>query len=452
MNAAQRRKAYEQLVLLKERPFVRERPAIFSPAAAAQDLANAKGLYFRWTPLILPYEYTNWVEESLAHVQTCYIGDWSALHKVRVAGPEALAFLSHIGMNDLSRFEIGQIKHHVQLDEAGRVASEGVLYRTAREEFIYTGGGGDWALYQFSRSPRDAVAEEISPDLFIFEIQGPKSLLVLEKAAAQSLRDIRFNHSRTVEINGITVRVLRTGISGELGYELHGAVDDADAIWSAVVEGGADFGLRQIGVRSQLVAHIETGIATPGLDYLPASIVTPGAPKLFPSGVAEGSFIPVNGIADYFRTPHELGWGSRGTLCSHEFIGRDALVAQQKQDTPARCLVGLLWNSADVIDLLAAQFAPGPRSAPMDMPRAIGGSFDQVLDGGRMVGISSSRTHSSHLLRTISLCVIERSHAAPGTMVSVLWGSPGTAQRAIRAEVAALPLKPDRRRTNVNAM
>lgn len=61
--------------------------------------------------------------------------------------------------------------------------------------------------------------------------------------------------------------------------------------------------------RFQPVQHIEAGIATNGLDYLPAAVITPGAPRQFRRGVIGGSFVPVNGVTDYFRKPGELGWG-----------------------------------------------------------------------------------------------------------------------------------------------
>jgi hypothetical protein len=61
-------------------------------------------------------------------------------------------------------FQIGQIKHHVQLDENGWVASEGVLIRLDREEFVYTAGSCDWLLWQFSRGSWDAEVTDLSPD------------------------------------------------------------------------------------------------------------------------------------------------------------------------------------------------------------------------------------------------------------------------------------------------
>jgi vanillate/3-O-methylgallate O-demethylase len=450
--AARQREAYETLLRVGDAPFITERPALFSPAAAAQDAGNPKGGFGRFAQIFLPLEYGNWAEESIAHVRSCYIGDWTSLSKVSIQGRQALEFLSWLGMNSLSRFETGQIKHHVQLDENGWVASEGVLCRLGEEEFVYTAGSCDWLLWQFSCGSWDAEVSDISPDQFIFGVQGPASLFTLEKATGESLRDIGFNRSRASRVTGIPVRVLRTGISGELGYELHGAANDASQIWLAVLEAGAGFGISQLGFRSQPVQHIEAGIATNGLDYLPAAAITPGAPRQFRRGSIGGSFVPANGVSDYFRKPGELGWGPRGTVPAHDFLGRDALVADAASGGPARLLAGLTWNAADVAGVLTALLADGDAPEQMDLPRLLGPSFDQVLVSGNRAGVSTGRTLSPHLRAMISLCVIDRRHAAPGTEVTVVWGRPGTPQREIRATVAALPFKPDHRRIDVTTL
>lgn len=447
--AARQRQTYEAVLGHDDAPFITERPPLFSPAAAAQDDANSKGCFGRFAQVLLPLEYTGWVEESLAHVRSCYLGDWTSLSKVSVQGRQAFEFLSRVGMNDLSRFEIGQIKHHVQLDENGWVASEGVLCRLGHEEFVYTAGSCDWLLWQFSREAWDADVSDISPDQFIFGVQGPTSLFTLEKVTGESLRDIGFNRSRPSRVGGIPVRVLRTGISGELGYEVHGSANDANEVWSAVVAGGAEFDLRQLGFRAQPVQHIEAGIATNGLDYLPAAIVTPGAPRQFRRGAMGGSFVPTNGVTDYFRKPGELGWGPRRAVAAHDFLGRDALVSDTESGGPPRVLVGLVWNHVDVADVLTALVHDGDIPEQMDIPRRLGPSFDQVLVSGNPIGVSTGRTVSPHLRAMISLCAISREYSAPGTDVVVVWGRPGTSQREIRAKTTTLPFKPDHRRIDV---
>ena len=448
---AQQRHTYEEVVKRAGAPFVAERPPLFSPAIAAQDRSHDGGRFGSFAQMLLPLEYTNWVEENQAHVQSCYLGDWTPLNKVRVRGSQALDFLSWLGVANLSAFEIGQIKHHIQLDENGRIASEGVLCRLDHEDFLYTAGSGDWLHWQFGHGTWDADVSDISPDRFIFGVQGPTSLSVLEKATGQSLRDIGFNRSRRSTLGGVGLRILRTGISGELGYEIHGSAEDANQIWSQVLAAGEEFGLRQLGFRAQPVQHIEAGIATNGLDYLPASIVTPGAPTQFRRRPFGGSFVPT-GITDYFRTPGELGWGPRRAVPAHDFLGREALGAELAGGGPGRVLVGLIWNEADVAGVLTSLPGAGALVEQMEIPRSDGPSFDAVQAAGDLVGISSGRSLSANLRATISLCVLDREQAtAAATELVVLWGRPGSPQREIRVQVVPLPFKPDRRRTDVHA-
>ena len=369
-TAARQRQAYDALLRTgNDAPFIDERPALFSPAAAAQDDANPKGTFGRFAQLLLPQEYADgWLAESQAHVQSAYLGDWTSLNKVTVRGRQALEFLSRSSIRDLSRFEIGQIKHHVQLDEHGWVASEGILYRLGEEEFRYTAGSCDWLVWQFSQGSWDAEITDISPETFIFGLQGPTSLSILEQAAGESLRDLGFNRTRTTQVGGLPVRVLRTGISGELGYELHGQADDAVAVWRLLTEAGKGDGLRHLGFRSQPVQHIEAGIATNGLDYLPAAAITPGAPRQFRRGTIGGSFVPVGGFTDYFRKPGELGWAPR-TLPGHDFLGRDALAADAASGVPGRVLVGLTWNPQDVAGVLRSVLGDGEIPEQMEIPR-----------------------------------------------------------------------------------
>lgn len=451
-RAEAQRSTYEAVQRLRDAPFVAERPAYFSPAAAAQDRSNDQGSFAHFAQTLLPLEYTNWAEECAAHVTACYIGDWSSLHKVLVRGREARDFLAWLGMRDLSRFELGQIKHHVQLDANGWVASEGVLCRLGEEEFLYTAGSGDWLIWQLGQGSWDAQAVDVSPDRFIFGVQGPAALDTLEKLTGESLRDIAFSRSRMSRVAGIPVRVLRTGISGELGYELHGFAAYANEIWSATVECGGPFGIRQLGLRSQPVQHIEAGIATNGLDYLPASILTPGAPTQFRRGRPGGSYVPDNGISDYFRKPGELGWGFRKAVPDRDFLGREALAADAAGGGPGRTLVGLRWNAEDVAGILTAHLGEGELPDAMEVPRGRGPAFDQVLVDGRQSGVSTGRTLSVNLRATISLCVIDEAHATPGRDVVVLWGRPDTPQREVRATVTPLPFKPDRRRTDVSLL
>jgi len=397
--------------------------------------------------MFLATQFTDTLAEARAHHDTAYIGDWSPLAKIRVTGPDALRFLSWLGMNDLSVFEIGQIKHHVQLDENGFVAMEGILLRLGAEEFLFTAGSGDWLLWHAREGDWDVDAVDVTPERFIFGVQGPRSLEILETLVDGGLRDIAFNRSRPARVVGHDVRILRTGISGQLGYEVHGDTDDGNAVWAAVTDAGTEFGLLQLGFAAMSNQHVEAGIATNGLDYLPASIPTPGAPWQFKSGGPTGSFIPT-ALADYFRKPGELGWNPRAGARTDDFQGRAAIEADAAAGGPERTFVGLEWNTEDVAGILTSLFDEEPVDQ-MVLPRYAGAAFDRVVIDGGDIGVASGRTYSPWLRRVISFAAISRAQSAPGTRVEVVWGRPGTPQRSIRATVTALPFVPDGRRVDV---
>lgn len=431
-------------------PLVIERPPLFSSAAAAQDEGNPTAAVGRFGAMLLPLEYTSWVDESASHVDTCYLGDWSPLSKAQIRGPGAHEFLSRLGTNNLGKFRLGTSKHHVQLDENGWIASEGILRRTGEQEYVYTAGSTSWLHWQAGQIGGDVEVTDVSAQNFIFGVQGPRSLAVLQLLTDEDLSSIPFNGSTRIEVAGTAVDVLRTGISGELGYELHGPSEAGNEIWRAVRDAGVDHDLRQLGFRSQPVQHVEAGIATNGLDFLSAAILTPGGPWEFKRGLPGGSFVP-NDLTDYFRRPGELGWGGRVHL-DHEFIGRDALTSADATGGPARTLVGLEWNTDDVVAIYHTLFEPGDRVDPMELPKSLTPSFDRVMVEGTDVGVSSGREYSANLRSTLSLAVIDRTHAEPGTAVVVVWGRPGTRQVLVRATVRDLPFKPDRRRSDTTAV
>jgi glycine cleavage system aminomethyltransferase T len=430
-----------------DRDFYVDRPVVFSPAAAPQERANRSNMLWRWAPIWLPWEFSHWIEEGRSFHDSAYIGDWSGLTKVHVSGPESLAFLSHVGTNDLSGFEVGQIKHHIQTSADGKVAAEGVLYRLGENEFRYTGGNAAWMHHVCGEGDWDAQTVVESPDIFAFEVQGPRSLALLEDATGESLRDIGFNRCRPSRIAGVDLLVLRTGISGELGYELHGPSEHAALVWESVVDAGKAHGIVLLGARAQIISHTEAGIATNTLDYITASQGTAGqSPVNNGSGIIGSA--ATDDFRDFFRSPYELGWGSRVAIDSHDFIGRDALAAEREADGPVRQLGGLVWNSEDVVEVFASLFRPeGP--VPMEMPRIRTLEASEIVADGEVVGCATSRVYSPFLRKMISLCHLDRRFLAPGTDVTVVWGDADGPQQEIRAEVIELPFKPDRRRIDV---
>jgi glycine cleavage system aminomethyltransferase T len=418
--------------------------------------------YTRFMTGYEPHEFTGWMHESQSWKKTCYLGDWSPLLKIRVTGPEALAFFSSLAINSFAKFDIGQAKHAVFCNEEGKIMGEGVLMREAEESFLFTSGPGvAWAIFQFGRRTWDARLAHVTTQQFIFQVQGPNALFVVEKATGEPLRDIGFMRFRESGIGAMRFQVLRQGMAGEVGYELHGSSADGQAVYRALLEAGEAFGIARLGGRTKMVNHVEACFPTPTVDYAPAF---EGAPEFFAwfsqrRGVGPVSFfqhhqgsVNTDDKRALHRSPVELGW-ARSIKFDHDFIGRAALEAEVAN--PRRTIVTLVWHPDDVVDVFASLFRKeATPHTPMEMPRQLLGTIesDRVLVDGREVGMTTSRCYSVHFREMLSLCVIDLAHAAPGTPVVVLWGHAGDTQKRIRATVAPAPYKQDNRKVDVTTL
>ncbi|HET6522871.1 glycine cleavage T C-terminal barrel domain-containing protein [Sphingopyxis sp.] len=437
-----------------DKAFAVERPVCYGPAIAAQERQSSPFLMFKFISEWIPYQYTDFFEESQSFHDSAYLGDWSPLPKLKISGPDALDFLQYHTVNNLRSFRDMQIKHAIQLNEDGKVAGEGILYKTAEDEFRYMGGAVYWLQHWFDREPRDARCEIYSPDEFVFVVQGPKSIHVVEAAIDSGLRDLKFNYWTACRIGMHDVRILRTGITGELGYEVHGPVEAANDVWLALTEAGQAFGLRLLGGRSMIVSHVEGCFPTIGREFLPATSPSVGHSRAHSIDIRGGS-LEWHDPSELFRSPFDLNWDREVSLDSHDFMGKEALQCEVAAGGPARRLVGLVWNPDDVVAVYASLFHEGPRPAFMELPRVSHKHAmdpDAVLLNGKCIGVSTSRVYSSALRKMISLCHIDRDLMTPGTEVAVVWGDKGKDQVHIRATVTDLPFKRDNRRTDVSLL
>jgi len=400
-------------------------------------------------------EYTDWIDESMSWKETCYIGDWSFLWERRFRGPDVLKLFSDVSVNSFANFAVGQSKHVIHCNQAGKIIHEGILSRLDQEEFMLFGRGGFWVDYQLRHGRYRAASEP--DDWFNFQVSGPNALYVVEKAAGQTIRDIAFMHSGKITIAGHEVVALRQGMAGEVGYELQGPSQYAARVYEAILEAGKEFGIRRLGGRAAFINHLEACFPTIVTDYLPAIFDDDMAEYLAEFKAAMPAYAATFNIAGsfeadavnaWYRSPVELGWKSRVRL-DHDFIGRRALADELAR--PRRVIRTLVWNPEDVVEVYASLYRAQRPYHYMDIPRDQRGFMyaDRVTRGGRPVGVATSRGYSYYFRQMLSLCVIDVECSELGTEVTVVWGEPGEPQKEIRAQVAAAPYKKDNRRMEV---
>ncbi|KAM0146230.1 hypothetical protein ACHAQE_010838 [Botrytis cinerea] len=419
-----------------------------------------------WTRFINAFEvseFTNWQDESLSWKKTAYIGDWSQAHKLRVRGPEAHAFFAFLSTMHWPNFRMHQCKHAIMCRDDGMIVGEGLVMKLGSEDFIFTGGPPaiEWAKFQHKQGRRrfNCAIEDVSKEWYLFQIQGPKSIEIMEAATGTGIKDLFFMNAKEMSINGMEFLALRQGVSGERGYELWGPAKDAHAIYKAIVAAGESFGLRQLGMRTKLVNHVEAAVSTPISDFLPAVYGNDPEIKKYLE------YLEFNGIntslfrlqpggnyssdpAVHQHSPYDLGWEKFVDLSpEHEFIGRETLVSIAAN--PPNKWVALEWNSEDVIDVYASLFREESHDY-MELPRIFTLHADSVYLNEELIGSAFSRCYSYWFKKMISNAILSRQHSTPGTEVVLKWGSGEHGpQKMIRAIVKEAPYKHDVRRKKI---
>jgi len=411
------------------------------------------------------FEYTHWIKEQMSWKESCYLGDWSFLANLKLEGPEANDLLADLSINSMENYEMGQGKHVVQCNRDGDVLAEGVLVRAGEEEFIVHGVPAYWTAYNLENGDYDASMEY--RDTFNIGLQGPNTLKVLDALDDHDLRSVDFMRSGWLTIEGVEIRAVRFGMSGELGFELHGPGEHKEKVWEAIRDAGADYGLQRLSVKTSSINQLESGIPSRVRDYVSAiftdelegyrEYLKETATRDLITHPVEGSF-DADDISGWYRNPVELGWG-RYIKDDHDFVGREAIEAEMED--PERTLVTLRWKPEDVGEVYMSLFADGDTFKYMDMPHQQKRAMvaDRVLKDGEDVGVATMRGYSYYFREMLSLCTIDVEHSEPGTEVTVLWGegknpeSPTVEdhiQKEITATVAHTPYKEDHRMSDLS--
>jgi vanillate/3-O-methylgallate O-demethylase len=381
-----------------------------------------------WNPENIDPEYVGWREEQRAWHDAVSLSDVSHhMFDTFIAGPDATRLLSDVSANNYENFAVGQAKQFVPVTGTGNIITDGILARTAEQEYTLSGipAAQNWVRYHgekggydvgFSTDPSTAFRGGRDPRLFRYQVQGPHARALVEAVFGGPLPPAKFFHSVPVTLDGRAFAALRHNMAGQDGYEFIGQWEHAAFVKDTLLTAGEKFGLVRVGALAYASASVESGwIPSP----VPAIYTGPELadyrrwlPLFGIEGQRplDGSFYSDN-IEDYYVSPWELGYG-RSISFNHDFIGRDALRAAR--ETAPRTKVTLVLDADDVSGGLGRDHGYYLTYARHRVELANG--------NGDLIGL----THQTATLDTagtiLALTLINKEHAAPGTQVTVTWG------------------------------
>jgi aminomethyltransferase len=200
------------------------------------------------------------------------VGIWD-LHstaKYEITGPDAARLIQRRFTNRLEGMTDGGVRYGALVNADGTMIDDGNVYRFAADRywlFINTPGIEDWFLE--TAEGLDASIAHRTRDLWMVAVQGPGAHDLLQGLTDGDLTELRYFHfwPGSTKVAGAEAWVLRTGFSGEKGYEVVTDPANATAIWRALLDAGAvPFGLNAIDL-----ARTEVGLIIIAVDYDPGN-------------------------------------------------------------------------------------------------------------------------------------------------------------------------------------
>ena len=198
--------------------------------------------------------------------------DVSTLGKIDVQGTDAGTFLDRVYANTFSTLAIGKARYGLMLREDGFVLDDGTAARLAEDHyFMTTTTANAVRVMQHLEFCQQVLWPELDVQLVSvteqwaqFAVAGARARDVL-RAVVDPEHDISneafpYLSAGTVTVCGGTkARLFRLSFSGELAYEIAVPARFGDALFRAIMEAGAPFGIQPYGTEPLGVLRIEKG-------------------------------------------------------------------------------------------------------------------------------------------------------------------------------------------------
>ncbi|MEQ8425017.1 MAG: glycine cleavage system aminomethyltransferase GcvT, partial [Cyclobacteriaceae bacterium] len=260
----------------------------------------------------MPVRYSSDIEEHMTVREGVGVFDVSHMGEFTLKGPNALDLIQRVTSNDASKLVDGQAQYSCLPDEKGGIVDDLIVYKVKDNDYLLVVNAGnigkDWNwISKFNT--KGVEMKNISDDICLFAVQGPKAVGVLQKLTNTDLSSIKYYHFAVGEFAGASEVVMsNTGYTGSGGFEIYVHKDNALKVWNAIFDAGKDVGIKPIGLGARDTLRLEKGFCLYGNDI------------------------------DHTTSPLEagLGWITKFTK---EFTNSDVL-KKQKEEGVKRKLVG----------------------------------------------------------------------------------------------------------------
>jgi len=268
----------------------------------------------------MPVQYSGLIDEHMAVRERVGVFDVSHMGDIQLRGPNSLAAVQKLLMNDASKLQIGQAHYSAMLYENGTFVDDVILHKLGENDFLIVINAGTREKdVQWVRKVLGGMGgvhvTDVSDYYTQLAIQGPKAKATLQKLTGVDLAPIKNYWFTWGQVCGChNVLIARTGYTGEDGFEIYIPSDEptSSRVWGEVLAAGAEFGILPCGLGARNTLRLESGMALYGHE--------------------------ISDTIDVFEASLDRYCKlDKGT----DFVGREVLQSIQDGGGPVRKLVGL---------------------------------------------------------------------------------------------------------------
>lgn len=343
---------------------------------------EAGGKMVSFADFILPVEYSGVIKEHMAVREKAGLFDVSHMGEFVLTGSDALNNLNYMFTNDFTNMTNGRVRYSPICNENGGIVDDLLIYKIEEEKYLIIPNASNKEKdYKFMRKhlQGDAKLEDISDRISQFALQGPKAKEILQRIISkENIPDKYYTFISDVKVSGIECLVSQTGYTGELGYELYCANDNAPALWETLLKSGEESGLIPCGLGARDTLRLEAAMPLYGHE-----------------------------MNDNI-TPLEAGLNFTVKMQKEDFLGKKAIEAKGE---PQITRVGIKVTG-----------------------RGIAREHNSVYIGDEKIGETTSGTYCPYLNGAYAMAFVNKTKAEIGTRIQI-----EVRGRKIDAEIAALP-------------
>jgi aminomethyltransferase len=317
--------------------------------------------------------------------------DVTPLFKYLVTGKDATRLVNRVIARDINKVEVGQVIYTCWCDERGKVVDDGTISRLAENTYRWTAADPSLRWFRQNALGLEVSIDDISEKVAALALQGPTSGRLLKKIADADIHNLKYFRVTHGSIAGVPVDISRTGYTGDLGFEIWIPWEEAVKVWDAIMETGREFDVHPTGMLALDVARIEAGLLLTDVDYISSKKAL---------------------IESQQYSPYEIGLGRLVHLEKEHFVGRTALLAEQRL-RPKRKLAGLEIDWTEV-----EKHFERVGLAPQ-VPSTASRVAVPVYNGPGQIGKATSTTWSPVLKKMIALASVSAEHAELGTRLQI---------------------------------